>query len=119
VFGENCDLIYSLVFEPSAQARFKESGDYSFRSIVQLRKKFKKDGDTIDKYIARKKAHEDVDWFEAKYKVDITKFNAQQLSEFTKKGVLFDEEFEESISFSEGPISAGLISATNIRNSDR
>ena len=52
VFGENCDLIHSVVFD-SAQAkkRYKNPTDFSERSIVQLKKKFKKDGSIIDKLL--------------------------------------------------------------------
>lgn len=80
VFGENCDLIHSVVFDPlTAKKRFKNESDFSERSIVQLKKKFKKDGHLIDELITNKDPSETVEWFEAKYSVDITKFNTQRV----------------------------------------
>ena len=72
MFGENCDLIHSVVFDPKqARTRFKDPSQFSERSIVQLKKKFKKDAQHIDELIANREAHQSVAWFEKKYGINV------------------------------------------------
>lgn len=76
MFGENCDLIHSVVFDQvQARRRYKNPSDFSDRSIVQLRKKFKRDQNKIDQLIKDKLNDENVEWFEKKYGIDITNYN--------------------------------------------
>lgn len=76
MFGENCDLIHSVVFDSGeARKRYSDPSDFSERSIVQLRKKFNRDRDHIDQLIREKLPEENVEWFETKYKIDINNFN--------------------------------------------
>ena len=96
VFGENCDLIHQLVFnEKTAKKRYKFKDQFTERSIVQLKKKFKKDSKIIDEIIRNKKPGEDVYWFEKKYNIDITQYNQARAEKYQKEGV-FDKEEDDS-----------------------
>jgi hypothetical protein len=96
VFGENCDMIQSVVFDVStAKPRYVNSETFSERSIVQLKKKFKKDGDLIDELMMHKPESENVEWFEKKYGIDITKFNERKLKKFRDEGVYEDDSEEQ------------------------
>lgn len=65
IFGENCDMIHSVIFCPEkAKARYENPEDFSERSIVQLKNKFKKEQNKIYKIIDNKKPSETVAWFE-------------------------------------------------------
>lgn len=65
-------MIHSCVFCPEeAQPKYKDPDYFSERSMVQLKNKFRKEQDTINKMIDRKKKHEDMPWFEKKYGIEI------------------------------------------------
>ena len=121
VFGENCDLIHSVVFDKAARKRYANIEDFSERSIVQLKKKYKKEADTIDSLLKDKKPSENIAWFEKKYGIDILKFDKARQEELsdTSSASSHIEALSEDAELSQGPISAGLISATGITAAKR
>ena len=67
--------IHSVVFCPElAKPRYLDKDDYAERSIVQLRNKFKSDFHRINEHVAQKQGHENIEWFEKKYKISILNF---------------------------------------------
>ena len=68
MFGGNIGMIHSCVFCPEeARPKYKDPEDFSERSMVQLKNKFRNEQDKIYKMIDSKKKHEDMQWFEKKY----------------------------------------------------
>lgn len=66
VFGENIELIHQLVFSKDARQRYEyPERDFSERSQVQLRNKFKELDDLEDD------DEKSISWFEQTYKVRI------------------------------------------------
>ena len=74
-------MIHSVIFCPErAKARYENPEDFSERSIVQLKNKFKKEQNQIYEIIENKKPNETVGWFEKKYKINIEAFQVSQKS---------------------------------------
>ena len=73
-------MIHSVVFSKEAKARFRDPGNFSERSIVQLKNKFKKDQQLIYKLIENKKQSETVEWFELKHGINVQSFQADVAS---------------------------------------
>ena len=73
--GEDLGTVYSAVFCPIlAKKRFLNENDFRYRSQAQLKSKYnsKKDRDIISAHIRNRKANENIQWFENKYKLKIT-----------------------------------------------
>ena len=121
MFGENCDLIHQVVFDrKTALSRFKDPKDFTERSLVQLKKKLKKDIDKIDVLLKNKSPDENQEWFEKKYNMTILNFNKAELKEMEDEGIFDDDtsqnsdqeymiEVKSSSQQSDKPIKAKLI----------
>ena len=111
-------MIHSVIFCPErAKARYSNPEEFSERSIVQLKNKFKKEQNKIYEIIENKKPTENVAWFEKKYKINIQAFQDSQKSIDSESSEL--EQFcNESVNseISAGPMSIGLISNGGIGN---
>jgi hypothetical protein len=71
VFGRNCDLIHHVVFSAAAAPLYKHPEDFTPRSLVQIRKKLKKDAQLINVHVMRRLPSEDLAWFESKYNLSL------------------------------------------------
>ena len=70
-FGEDIEQIYVLVFSKEARQRYNNPEiDFSERSQVQLKNKYKKDEDAINKHLSRE-GEASIDWFERTYNINI------------------------------------------------
>lgn len=100
MFGENCDYIHSVVFCPTlAKPRYKHEEDFSERSIVQLRNKYKKDSEIIDHQFKTRRKEENFEWFEKKYLIDVVNYDNR--NKLAKKCKLADSSDESSSVFSD------------------
>lgn len=75
----------------SAKSRFKDPKDFTERSLVQLKKKMKKDIKKIDAFLKNKSPHENLEWFEAKYNMTILNFNKEEIREMEEEGIFDDD----------------------------
>jgi hypothetical protein len=112
-FGEDIEQIYILVFSREARQRYHNPDiDFSERSQVQLKNKYKKDEHAINKHLSRE-GEASIDWFEQTYNISISHF--EEASKKRRKAEIHSDSEAEEEPSSVQNASAGLISATGLQ----